>query len=242
MKKDILGVLVDDITEAEALAIVKERIDSGEQGYIVTPNAEMIIDAQTNPSFRENLNGGFLALPDSFYLFQASKVLNKELTKRITGIDFTYELCALAAEHGYGVFLLGGKEGVAEQASKRLHGLYTSLKVVGAYSGGVLEKNNEQILERLHKESIDILFVAFGHEKQEKWMAENLDKLNVKVAIGIGGSLDYISGRVQRAPKWMQSAGLEWFYRLLKDPKRIKRQIKLPLFPLLVLKEKFSKQ
>ncbi|MDP2671087.1 MAG: WecB/TagA/CpsF family glycosyltransferase [bacterium] len=242
MKKEVLGVEVSDISQAEALVQVKDLIDRGEKGYIVTPNPEMILEARVDSEFRNNLNSAFLSLPDGFYLFQAAKLLGKNLREVITGVDFTYSLAALAEEHGYRVFLLGGKEGVAQKAKENLQKLFPRINIVGAFSGGLLEKNEEEIRQNVQKESIDILVVAFGYKKQEAWIVRNLPKLDTKVAIGVGGALDYISGEVNRAPVWMRKIGLEWFYRLLHQPIRIKRQIKLPLFVYLVLKEKFSKR
>lgn len=241
MKREILGVEVDDVSLVEALAKVKDQIDSGKKGYIVTPNPEIIVRAQSDHHYKSILNGAFLSLADGFGITAASKILRKPIIERIAGVDFVAELAALAAEHGYSLFLLGAAEGVAAQAAEKLKNLFPSLNIVGTYSGGALEKNQQKILEEVQKVSVDILIAAFGPPKQERWIAENLPALNVKVAVGVGGALDFIAGEKPRAPVWMRKVGLEWFFRLVNEPTRAKRQLSLIKFVYLVFKEKFSK-
>lgn len=238
MKKDILGVMVDDVSLSEALALVKEGIDSGRKSYIVTPNPEIIMLAQKDERFRKILNEAFLSLADGFGVTAAGRILGSSIQERIPGADFVLNLAALAEEHGYSLFLLGGQEKVSERASKRLQELYPSLKVVGAISGGVLEENRQKILEEVQKQSIDILVVAFGPGKQEKWIAENLPNLDTKMAIGVGGSLDFLAGEKPRAPVFMRKVGMEWAFRLMNEPSRFRRQ-KQFAFAFQVLKKRF---
>jgi len=256
MKTDVLGVKIDDISPEEALAVVEKWIcpDSRqsrnrgsrtngirrEKHYIVTPNPEMVVAAQKDLAFKAALNDADLSIPDG-----AGLKLSKKVRNSFSGTDFMEKLISLSAEKGFVVGFLGGKEGIAKKAAECLLRKYPGLKVAFAKSGGLV--NNDGVILRTKSEGssptmedsspaspgqndilpCDILFVAFGHIKQEKWMAANLEKIPVKVAMGVGGSFDYFSGTVPRAPKFMRNWGLEWLFRLIIQPWRIKRQLAL---------------
>ena len=239
MKREILGVKIDDIDKSEALAQVKDRLASGKKGYIVTPNPEIIMLAQADPSYKKVLNQAFLSLPDGIGVVLAGKILGESIKERLTGVDFTSGLAALCAEHGFNLFLLGAADNVSKKASEVLQKDFPGLNIAGTYSPDLIRENHEKIMKRLNEQEIDVLAVAFGPPKQEQWIAENLAKLKVKTAIGVGGTLDFIAGEKPRAPSWLRTLGLEWLFRLGNEPTRWKRQLSLPQFALRVFKEKF---
>lgn len=240
-KKKILDIDFSDIKSEEVLEYLEKKLQKRmEKGYIVTPNPELLMVARKDDKFKQVLNRADLALPDGVGVLWASKILGKPLKERITGVGLMEKVCREMSKRPITVGFLGGKQNVAVETAECLRKKYPGLKVV--YVGEEWPKNEIKNLKlKIKTFHIDILFVAFGSPKQELWISENLEKLPVKVAIGVGGAFDFISGRVKRAPLWVQSAGFEWFYRLIKQPWRIKRQSILPLFVLLVVKERFLK-
>jgi len=202
--------------------------------------------AKKDEKFKDLLNDGDLTIPDGIGLVYASRMKKKRLPERVTGFDLSVKLIQLANKKGYTLFLLGGKEGIAKKAKGKLEKDYPNIKIAGVHNGffkgthiGYDGHDEEmKVIEEINKSKADILFVGFGAPRQEKWIHENKDKLNCKVVIGNGGTIDILAGEVNRAPEIFQNLGMEWLYRLLKDPRRIKRQLVLPLFILQVL---FSK-
>lgn len=228
-KQFVLGVGINDVNLDTAVEIVEQWLNKKGKHYVVTPNPEFIMAAQDDLAFKEILNKADLAIPDGVGLKLSGKI--KYTT---TGIDLMEALCKVSAEKGFTTGFLGGRDGVAEKAAERLQKKYAGLKVVFAGSGG--EVNNQgKLLKELKLPKTDILFVAFGQLKQEKWIAQNLDKISVRVAMGVGGAFDYLSGNVFRAPKWIRQMGLEWLFRLIIQPRRIKRQFQLLRFVLLTV-------
>lgn len=230
-KLNILSIKIDDVSLLDVLELIEKYIQSGRKSYLVTPNPEIIVDAQTDEVFKKILNQADLSIPDGIGL----KLANPTLQNRTTGTDLMLEICRLAEEKGFTIGLLGGLSGVAEKCAKRLQEQFPKLNI--EYVKGDIKVDNEgrsvETVEKIGlstKSPFDILFVAFGHKKQEKWIYRNLDKLPVKVAIGVGGAFDYISGNIPRAPQLLRNAGLEWLFRLIIQPQRIKRQIKLLKF------------
>ncbi len=228
--------------------------------YIVTPNPELLVIAHNDRNFKKILNSAKLALPDGIGVILAGKILGKAIKRRIHGVDLVDKLCERVIEKPITVGFLGGEPGVAEKTAKCLMSKYPNLKIgfvgeqwskegfvrarkyqVSSIRHQVNGKNGENIpnAKYLIHNTIDILFVAFGSPKQEIWISENLEKLPVKVAIGVGGAFDFISGKVKRAPVWMRKIGLEWLFRLIIQPWRVKRQLSLLVFVFLVLKERF---
>lgn len=230
VKIEILEVNITKAKEEEILEYILERLKTRDKKlFITTPNPEIIMYANKHPEFRAILNEADLALPDGVGVLMASKLMGKGIEARVTGTDMVEKLSARLSKRTDTAGFLGGLGTVAEIASKRLQEKYPSLKIAYASS--------EWDLKLLKTEWIDVLFVAFGFPKQEEWIYENLPKLPVTVAIGVGGAFDFVSGKVGRAPKFVQNIGLEWLYRLVKQPWRIKRQAALPKFTYLVLKE-----
>jgi N-acetylglucosaminyldiphosphoundecaprenol N-acetyl-beta-D-mannosaminyltransferase len=244
-KANILGVLIDKININEILEKVDSFLKDGKKHYIVTPNPEMVAEAQKDSEFKNILNQADIAIPDGFGLILASWWLRDRIKKRVTGVDLVWRLAEKIEKTDHKLFLLGGEGNVAEEAAAKLKVKYPELKIVGAEMGhwdigksGNWE--NKDLNSRINQAKPDILLVAFGHGKQEKWIYHNLPKLeSVKVAIGVGGTLNYISGKVKRAPNILRHLGLEWCWRLGKEPWRWKRIITaVIIFPWLVLKNK----
>lgn len=224
-KVNILGVLIDDVTMEEAVEKVREFLQDGRKYQIVTPNPEHIMLAQEDSEFRKILNEVDLAIPDGVGVVWASK----SLRERVTGTDLMLKVCELAAQEGYSVSFLGGQNGVVFDAAKVLQQKFPGLKIVWLV---------EDIPpSTLYFPPSDLLFVAFGAPHQEKWIHQNLPHLPVKVAMGVGGAFDFVSGKIKRAPVFVQRSGLEWLWRLILQPWRIRRQLALFKFVRLVWRE-----
>ena len=233
----ILGVKIDRVSFSEALAKIQAFLMVDELHQVTTVNPEFIVTAQNDANFEEILNKSDLNVPDGFGLQCAAWFLGQKIDERITGVDLTWEIAKIAAENNYSIFFLGAAEGVAEIAAHRIKLLNPELKIAGTYSGSPSE---EGIVERINSTSADVLLVAYGAPRQEKFIAENKGQLKVKLAMGVGGTFDYIAGIVPYAPIWMRKCGLEWLYRLFTQPKRAKRIFNAVIvFPYLVLKNKF---
>lgn len=246
MRLQILGVPIDALRRDEALSRVDVFLDGGRH-LVTTPNPEMLVMAHRDSKFREVLNSADLAIPDGIGLVLMAALRGEEIPERITGVDFLVEVAGLIAVKGKSVFFLGAEDGVARSAANGLKKKYPTLIIAGAESGGTLRQTPEgqwriddKTMEALRSASPDVLFVAFGHGKQEKWIADNLaDLTSVRVAMGVGGAFDFISGRTKRAPKAMRMFGLEWLWRLLREPRRAGRiWTAVAVFPWLVLREK----
>ncbi|NQV00865.1 MAG: WecB/TagA/CpsF family glycosyltransferase [Parcubacteria group bacterium] len=235
----ILGVKIDNLTMNEVLWKIKGFLEDGKQHYIVTPNPEFLVKAQEDKEFKKILNKADLAVPDGIGLVFASWFLGEPIKERITGVDLMEEICKKAAQEKWQVFLLGAEEGVAKKAAENLRRKYEGLQVVDIRT--VLEMTSFCI--RTSFQGLSLLFVALGMPKQEKWIVHNLKKMpSVKLAIGIGGAFDFIAGRIKRAPKFIRSIGMEWLWRLILQPWRIRRIFKAVIkFPLSVLFYKFHK-
>lgn len=235
VKKNILGVGISNATLEEVLEYVtfSLRKKVGKH-YIVTPNPEILVLANRDSEFRKVLNKAEIALPDGVGVVLAGEFLGKSFKQRITGTDFVEALCREVSKRPVMVGFFGGGHKVAVKTAECLQRSYPDLKV--AFAGGESDiKNIGNSLPYL-----DILFVALGAPKQEFWISENLAKLPISVAIGVGGAFDYISGNVPRAPIWLRNIGFEWLFRLILEPWRFKRQLALLQFLWLVIKERLS--
>ena len=245
-KVEILGVKIDNLSLQEILEKVNQFLVSKNQHYIITPNPEFLVAANKDQNFKEILNYADIACADGIGLIKAAKFLGKRL-QRATGVDLVWSICELAEQKNSSVYFLGSKELVAAQAAENLKECYPNLKIAGAESGGEIAdpaQNDSDLLNRINDAQPTIIFIAFGQVKQEKWIFYHLDKLpTVKLAIGIGGALDYISGRVAQAPKFIRQIGLEWLYRLIWEPKRWKRILNAVIvFPILLLISRLKKE
>jgi len=234
----LFNLNISNLSKAEVLEKIEGFIKSGRPQLIVTLNVFALVSAQKDKELKDIINSADLSLPDGKGLILAAKLLNLPLKERISGVDLVEELSELAAKKGYSIYLFGAKRGVAEKAAKRLQSSYSGLKVGGAEDGYFTPQDEPKIIERIKKAKVDILLVALGIPRQEKWIRHYLQDLKVPVCIGVGGSFDVISGRLKRAPRWIQDWGFEWLYRLVQEPRRIGRNLSLLRFAFMVLKEK----
>ncbi len=274
---NILGVNFDIITSIEAVSRVDNWLStySGffnfrKQYLIVTPNPEIVLEANKNSEYMEVLNNADMSIPDGMGILWASKfkkiteaennkwkrlskffislgftALSKkyattEIPERVTGVDLMEKICAMAGERGHSIFLLGAAEGVAEKTAVKLIQKYPNLKIVGTFAGTPSEEDETDIVELINSTKPEIIFVAYGAPKQELWLSRNLRKLEtVRVGMGVGGSFDFIAGVQKRAPVKLRKAGLEWLYRLYKQPSRVKRIWNAVVtFPIKIFKDK----
>jgi N-acetylglucosaminyldiphosphoundecaprenol N-acetyl-beta-D-mannosaminyltransferase len=232
-------VRVDDVIEDEALARCVELVASGTPHHVVTVNPEFVMEARRNPAFARVLRAADLATPDGFGLLLASRYLGTPLRGRVTGVELTLLLCQEAARRGWRVFLLGAAPGVAEATARVLQARYEGLIVAGCYAGSPQAADEPAIRRLVAAARPDLLLVAYGHPQQDVWIARNQPLLRVPLAIGVGGVFDYLSGRVPRAPRLVRRIGLEWLYRLLRQPRRWRRIVTaVPLFAWAVLTSK----
>lgn len=239
---EILGVGVDRVSSSEALAriatFITEGRATGASHQIVTANAEIIYQASKNEKMRTVINQAQLVTADGSGVVWASKQLGEPLAERVTGIDLVNSICAASAQYGWKLYILGSAPGVADTAAQNICDKYPGCNIIGTHHGYFDEKEEQKILEELREQKPDVLFVALGAPKQEYWIAEHVSVLGIPVAMGIGGSMDVLSGNVKRAPQWMQKLSLEWLYRVLIQPTRFKRVLALPKFMLAVKKQK----
>ncbi len=231
----ILGVRVDNVDQAEAVGRIMALAQGGVAHQVATLNPEFVMLGQRDAAFRAVLEGADLALPDGVGLVWAARILGTPLRGRATGVQTTLGLATAAAARGLSFFLLGGAPGVAEAAAAQLVTHAPGLRVVGTYSGSPASNEEDAIAERIRRAAPDLLFVAFGAPQQDLWIARNRERLGVPVSMGVGGTLDYISGRVPYAPAWLRGLGLEWLYRLIRQPWRWRRMLALPRFALAVV-------
>ncbi len=247
-KVDLLGIPVDSVTMDGTLDTMERLIRERKPSYLVTPNVDVLVQLQKDQEFRRIYNGAAMVLPDGVPLLWAAKFLRRPLQAKVAGSDLFVKFCERAAKNGHKVYFMGAMPGVAAQAAEILTKRYPGLKVVGTYSPSFgFEKNEAEcalIVEKIRQAEPDVLFVGLGSPKQEKWTDRYKEQYDVPVTVGVGISFDYVAGTVKRAPKWMQNAGLEWFFRLMIEPKRLWRRylVNDPVFFWLVLKQKLEKR
>ena len=240
----ILGIKVHALTTDLTLALIEEFIASGRPHQLVTVNPEFVIEAQHDAEFQRILNAAALALPDGIGLLMAARFLGTtSLPERVPGSDLVVRLAELSHQKGYRLYFLGAREGVAEKAAAALKVHYPNLQVIGCYAGSPGLDENEAIVQRILSVRPDILLVAYGAPRQDKWVARNLDRLSVPVCKGVGGSFDFIAGVAARAPLWVQRLNLEWLHRLLMQPWRWRRIWNaVPRFSWLVLRSRLTQR
>jgi N-acetylglucosaminyldiphosphoundecaprenol N-acetyl-beta-D-mannosaminyltransferase len=231
----ILGVPIHDVTTEETLTLIDQFVREGAPRQICTVNPEFIMLAQKDLEFKHILDRSALNLPDGIGVVWAAKRLGHPLRERVAGSDLVGMMADRAQNTGWRIFLLGAAEGVAEQAAIKLRERYPQTNIVGAYAGSPRVEDEADIAARIRSSKADVLLVAYGAPKQDKWIARNIEQTGIAVALGIGGSLDFIAGTQRRAPQWMQHVGLEWLYRLMREPWRWRRQLALPHFVWKVL-------
>ena len=234
-KTDILGIQFDTCSLEEAVEYAFDRI--GAEGCrVVTPNPEIVYRCKKEKDAFLAVASSDLVLPDGIGILIASKILKRPLLNRITGMDFSSAVFQRAAKEGKNIYLFGAKPGVAAKAAVKLKEEYPEIQIVGTHDG--FFESSDEIIQEIVEKNAQILTVCLGAPKQEIWMSQNKDKLPGVLMMGLGGALDVISGEVERAPEKVQKRGMEWLYRLFKEPRRFKRMLKIPLFLILVLKQR----
>lgn len=232
----ILSLKIDYLSFQEAVRYADILIRNKKSAYIVTLNPEIIMAAAKDAELKRIINRADLVTPDGFGLMLAAKFLGTPLKERITGVDLTWGLIKLAEERGYRVFMLGGAPGVAKKAAQNIKRVHPKIKFVGISSA---DPDDKEIIKTIGKAKPNILFVAFGAPKQEKFISHLASRISIPLSIGVGGTFDYIAGVYPYAPEWMRKLGLEWLHRLCTQPWRWNRILTATIrFPWAVLKEK----
>ena len=238
VKTDVLGVLYDNVTMQEALERGRALLEADAPAYCVTPNAEMAYEALHDEAFRAVLNGAALVLPDGAGVVLGAKILKTPLKQKVAGIEFAQNLLPILEETGKRLFLLGSKPGVAELAAEKMLQKHPKLCVCGTMDGYF--KDDGEAVARINEARADVVFVCLGAPKQEYFMQKHAPELNVHLMIGLAGTLDGIAGTVKRAPRWMIRLQLEWLYRLIKQPSRLGRMMRLPKFVFAAIKKRMK--
>lgn len=236
MRVKILGVGFDNMTMDQAVAEGVRLMGTDGAHYVVTPNPEIVEICREDAEAMEAVENADLVIADGVGVIYGAKILGTPLKERLPGIEFAQRLMEQMAVNGKTLFLLGAKPGVAEEAARRLEQKYPGLKIVGTHDGYF--KEDEGVVSAIRESGADTVFVCLGAPKQEKWMRKNGEATGAHLLLGLGGCLDIFSGAVQRAPEIYQKLGLEWFHRLIKNPSRAGRMMKLPLFLVHVIGEK----
>ncbi len=238
MKIDIMGVAFDNVTMEQALAQAQDLLAEPGAAYCVTPNSEIVYEAMHDPALLSLLNQADLVLPDGGGVVLASRILKTPLQQKVAGVDFAEALLGVLEEKGLGLFLLGAKPGIAERAAERMCERHPKLRIAGLRNGYF--QDEAEVVEAINAADADVLFVCLGAPKQERFMHANKGQLQVRLMIGLGGSLDSFAGTVKRAPRWMIRLNLEWLYRLIKEPWRFGRMLRLPKFLFAVVRKRLS--
>lgn len=236
----ILGVKINKLNKKQAFDKFVDLLKVENTSTIYTPNPEMVMMAQKDNELKKALFNGDLVIPDGIGLIYASKIYKLGLTERVTGFDLMTEILKYSNRRKLKVFLLGSKPGVAEKAGEEINEEFKNVDVVGTHHGYFKEKEGFKVLDLINEKKPDILFVALGAAKQEKWIEQNKKIINTSIAMGVGGCLDVWAGEVKRAPEFFIKIHLEWLYRALKQPARFKRLFAIPKFIIKVILSKGS--
>lgn len=232
----ILGVPVHPLTMAQSVEALEQRMLAGEQTFVVTANAEIIMMCQEDAAYNDIISHqAELVLPDGAGAVWAGRHLGHKVPERVAGFDLYNHLLALSAQKGYKAYFFGGSPGIAEAAKTKSEELYPGVQIVGCHNGYFTDADVPAIIEEINNSGAEMLFVALGAPKQEKWILAHRSELKPRILMGIGGSFDVLAGKMERAPKWMQDASLEWAFRLYKQPSRFMRMLALPKFALKVM-------
>ncbi|MBV8081529.1 MAG: WecB/TagA/CpsF family glycosyltransferase [Candidatus Eremiobacteraeota bacterium] len=236
----ILGCRVDRVDAHEAAARISQLVERKVSAHVVTIGAEMANLAYADREYRDTINAADLVVPDTVGIVIASRLLRAPVPERVAGIDLLERLCADAAARGDSIYLLGGADGAAMAAAGALVQRHDGLRIAGAEHGYFREQESAAVCERIRSSGARLVFVGLGFPRQERWIREHLADLGPAVCIGVGGSFDVISGRLPRAPRALRQAGLEWLYRLVREPRRFRRQLALPIFAVRALVQSFG--
>ncbi len=230
----ILDLPVHDVNMESALSAIDSFIRSRGSHHIVTADASMLVMAQEDAGLRSIIGNADLVTPDSSGILWAAKRQGTPLRERVSGVDIVEQLCAKSRERGYRIYFLGAGPGVADRAANNMRERYPGAQIVGTRDGFFGENESEAILDSIRCSKADVLCVAMGIPKQEKWIQANRSLLDTPIFIGVGGTLDVLSGITRRAPVWMQKLNLEWLWRVINNPKKISKVMLLPRFVSLI--------
>ena len=239
MKVDVLGVKVDNITMVEAVEGILSAAGGTLPFSVFTPNSEMIMEARKAPSFMSVLNSASLVVPDGSGVILGARFMGKRIKEKVAGVELVQNILSSGME--LSLFIYGGKPGVAGKAAENIRSLYRNITVCGTEHGYLDERDKNALPEKIRLSSPDIVLVGLGVPAQENWIHENSGKIGGAVFIGCGGTIDILSGEARRAPSVFIRLHLEWLYRLLKEPSRIGRMMRIPVFLFLCLKKRFSR-
>ncbi len=228
MKIDVMGLKFDSMTMDEALSRAEALLRGEKAAYVVTPNAEIAYEALHDVQLREMLNGADLMLPDGAGVVLASKLLRTPVKQKVAGVDFAAGLLGVLERNDQSLYLLGGKTGIGELAAQKMLEAHPQLRIAGIADGYF--QDEAPVIAKINASGADALFVCLGAPKQERFMVQHQQELHVHLMAGLGGSLDAFAGTVQRAPAWMIRLNLEWLYRLIREPKRFRRMLRLPKY------------
>lgn len=239
---DILGVPVDSITMGEAVAKIGSFVEQGGVHSVFTPNAEIMMAAQRDADLKDILTNADMLTADGAGVVLASRLLNRSVPEKVSGVDLVREVFRTYAEKGLSCYLFGAKPGVADEAAESIKTAYPGIVIAGCQNGYFTPEQEIEIVNTINSSGADLLLVALGAPRQEKWIARYKKVLNVKVCMGVGGTIDILSGRVQLAPDFFRRNGLEWLHRLYKEPRRFIRMLDLPRFMIRVLWERIMRR
>jgi len=244
---NLCGVKISSISLEETLSQVDQWVQSRTLSYIVTPNVDHLVKLRGDAEFRRIYETASLVLPDGMPVLWAAGFLGTPLKEKISGSDLFLEICSIAVERGYKLFFLGGRPSAAYGTAEALRKKHPNINIAGVRCPPLgFEKDKEEnsnIVDMIKKANPDILFVGLGSPKQEKWIYAHRYEYQAPVSIGIGGSFEFVSGMVKRAPKWMQRIGLEWLWRIMMEPGRLWKRYLIDDMPFfwLVLKQKMGR-
>jgi N-acetylglucosaminyldiphosphoundecaprenol N-acetyl-beta-D-mannosaminyltransferase len=236
----ILGLRVDRLTMDDALTVIQNFVSERTPRHVVTADASMVVLARDDANLKRIVLAADLVTPDGAGILWASKLLGFPIRHKVSGVDLVEKLCKISSEKGLRLYFLGSGPGVAESAAANLITRYPGAAIVGTRHGFFTSEDEAAVVDEIAVANADVIFVAFGIPKQEKFIDRHKAALGIPVSIGVGGSFDVYSGLVKRAPVWMQNSGLEWIFRLYQNPKKISKVMTLPKFALLALWAKVS--
>lgn len=232
---NIAGINIDNITMEQAVERVYDFIKSDRNHSIYTPNAEIMMDGIANKELKEILNTADMLVADGAGVVLASKILRKSVAEKVSGFDLAKNLLIASSKRPIKFFLFGGKPGIPERANANIVCDYPGAEIVGTRNGYFSQEDESEIINQINNSGADVLFVCLGAPKQEQWIHQHKDQLKVKVCMGLGGTIDILAENVKLAPDFFRNHGLEWLYRLYKEPWRFKRMLRLPKFILYIL-------
>jgi N-acetylglucosaminyldiphosphoundecaprenol N-acetyl-beta-D-mannosaminyltransferase len=235
-----LGVEIHDITFQETIEILKDMAKSGQPHHVMTVNPEFVMMAQKDKAFFETLHDADLKVPDGIGIVLGARILGASIRERVAGVDLVRKFAASARDNGFRIFLLGAAPGVAERTAVILQKENPGLQIAGTYAGSPRPEEEELICSMIERVKPHLLFVAYGPPRQDLWIARTQNRLKIPVAMGVGGSFDFIVGIAVRAPLWIQRIGLEWLFRLIREPWRWKRMMTLPRFVFSVIRMRMN--